>query len=80
MDVPQEPVRYKSHLLFGFENDSASVLLTFLGAGFFSDKRKTCRRQGETTVNKHQPDWMSEDEPSPPLSKANLFKAYLSES
>jgi len=53
-------VRYKSHLLFGSENDPVSVSLP----PFFSDKRKTCRRQGETTVNKHQPDWMSEDKPS----------------
>jgi len=30
MDVPQEPVRYKSNLLFGAENDPVSVsLLTF---------------------------------------------------
>ena len=57
-------MRYKSHLLFGLENDPVSVSLTFLGTGFFSDKRKACRRQGETTVMKHQPDWMSEDEPS----------------
>ena len=53
-------MRYKSHLLFGSENDPVSVSLP----PFFSDKRKTRRRQGETTVNKHQPDWMSEDEPS----------------
>ena len=36
MDVPQEPVRYKSHLLFGVENDPVSVSLPT----FFSDKRK----------------------------------------
>jgi len=57
-------VRYKSYLLFGAENDSVSVFLTFLGTGFFTDKRKACRRQGETTDNKYQADRMSADEPS----------------
>ena len=58
MDVPQEPVRYKSDLLFGSENDPVSVSLP----PFFSDKRKTCRRQGEIKANKHQIDWTSADE------------------
>jgi len=57
-------VRYKSYLLFGLENDPMSVFLTFLGTGFFSDKRKACRRQGETTDNKYQADRMSTDEPN----------------
>jgi len=58
-DVPQEPVRYKSHLLFGLENDPVSVSLP----PFFSDKRKACRRQGEITDNKYQANRMSADEP-----------------
>ncbi|WP_298943988.1 hypothetical protein [uncultured Psychromonas sp.] len=62
MDVPQELVRYKSDLLFGSENDPMSVSLAFLGTGFFSGKRKTCRRQGEITDDKYQADRISADE------------------
>ncbi|WP_028868743.1 hypothetical protein [Psychromonas arctica] len=70
MDVPQEPVRYKSHLLFGAENDSVSASLP----PFSSDKRKMCRRQGETNVNNNQTASTSTDElkpqASPTLQKA----------
>ena len=45
-------------------NCPVSVFLTFLGTGFFSDKRKACRRQAETTDNKYQADQMSTDDPN----------------
>jgi len=51
-------MRYKSNLLLGSKNDSVSVSLP----PFFSDKRKTCRRQGEIKADKHQPDRTSADE------------------
>ncbi|WP_298941379.1 hypothetical protein [uncultured Psychromonas sp.] len=71
MNVPQESVSDKSDLLFGSENDPVSVYLAFLGSGFFSSKRKRCRRQGEITDNKYQADRMSADEPN---SKQNHSK------
>tara|TARA_R110001583_G_scaffold4077_8_gene24400 strand:+ start:1157 stop:1522 length:366 start_codon:yes stop_codon:yes gene_type:complete len=58
MDGQQEPVRYKSNVLFGSENVPVSVSLP----PFFSDKRKACRRQGENTDRKYQTDWISADE------------------
>ena len=66
-------MRYKSHLLFGSENDPVSVSLP----PFFSDKRKTCRRQGETNDNKYQVDRMSEDEPSSPPIQSKLVQSLL---
>ena len=60
MDGQQEPVRYKSNLLFGSESESVSVSLPT----FFSDKRKFGRRQGENTVA---------NDPNMPTSEDELF-------
>ena len=54
-------MRYKRILLLGLENDPVSVSLPT----FSSDKRKTCRRQGETTVNNDQTATASADELKP---------------
>jgi len=57
-DVLYELVRYKRSLLLGAENDPVSVSLP----PFSSDKRKTCRRQGEINVNNGQTASTSADE------------------
>ena len=40
MDVPQEPMRYKSDLFFGSENNPVSVSLAFLSSGLFPIKER----------------------------------------
>jgi len=59
--VLYELVRYKRSLLLGAENDPVSVSLP----PFSSDKRKTCRRQGEINVNNDQTATTSADKLKP---------------
>ncbi|WP_166373349.1 hypothetical protein [Psychromonas sp. SA13A] len=64
-------MRYKRSLLVGSENAPVSVSFP----PFSSDKRKTCRQQGETTVHKNQAATKSAEEPTPnqPHQKNYLF-------
>jgi len=54
MDGQQEPVRYKSHLLFGSESDSVPALFAYFLYWF--------RESKVDTVNNNRDGWTSADE------------------
>jgi len=72
MDGLQEPVRYKSNLLFGLENARLAFPLVFQEIGSFGhSKESKVAARAKYQIKNDQVDWMSADEPN---SKQTISK------